>query len=30
MWMCPDTKRWILLNGEIDVDFTNVKNYTAY
>ena len=22
-------KRWILLNGEIDVDFTNVKNYTA-
>ena len=23
-------KRWILLNGEIDVDFTNVKIYTAY
>lgn len=23
-------KRWILLNGEIDVDFTNVKNYIVY
>lgn len=23
-------KRWILLNGEIDVDFTNVKNYTGH
>ena len=23
-------KRWILLTGEIDADFTNVKNYTAY
>ena len=23
-------KRWISLNGEIDVDFTNVKNYTGY
>ena len=23
-------KRWILLNGEIDVDFTNAKNYAGY
>ena len=23
-------KRWILLTGEIDADFTNVKNYTTY
>ena len=23
-------KRWILLTGEIDADFTNVKNYTSY
>ena len=23
-------KRWILLNGEIDVDFTNANNYTTY
>ena len=23
-------KRWILLTGEIDADFTNVKNYASY
>lgn len=23
-------KRWILLTGEIDADFTNVKNYSPY
>ena len=28
--MYPDAKRWISLNGEIDIDFTNVKIFTDY